>query len=190
MKIKNHIVFAVLFFVLFACNPSKNKIDDDTYLSYLKKGDEITNLAQAILLGNVGNAIQKGGPEYAVEYCNIRATPLVDSLGNLNNCIVSRVSDKNRNSENNLKSEQERELWKKMQMKLSVDTLIQEDQSLVYYKSIKIALPACLNCHGNPEREIQPAALEKIRLLYPNDLAIGYKTGDFRGLWKVEFKTN
>lgn len=186
-----YLLSAICFlFILVSCNSRKNKIDDETYMSYLKKGDEITNLAQATLLGNVSKAMQKGGPEYAVEFCNLKAAPLVDSLSNLNNCVISRVSDKNRNPENNLKNQQEKALWEKMQMKLSIDTLIQGDNSLVYYKSIKIALPACLKCHGNTDNDIAPATLEKINKLYPNDLATGYGLNDFRGMWKVEFKSN
>ena len=106
-----HLIAAFLFvLILGSCNSSKTKIDDETYITYLKKGDEITNLAQATLLGNVSKAMQKGGPEYAVEFCNLKASSLVDSLSSLNDCVISRVSDKNRNPENNLKNQQEKAL--------------------------------------------------------------------------------
>ena len=190
MKSTHLIAAFLLVLILGSCNSSKTKIDDETYITYLKKGDEITNLAQATLLGNVSKAMQKGGPEYAVEFCNLQASSLVDSLSSLNDCVISRVSDKNRNPENNLKNQQEKALWEKMQVKLSVDTLVQGDNSLVYYKSIKIALPACLKCHGNTDNDISPATLEKINKLYPHDLATGYGLNDFRGMWKVEFKSN
>ncbi len=190
MITKNRLTLTLSLFILLSCNFSKSKIDDETYTTYLEKGDEITNLAQATLLGNVSKAIQKGGPEFAVEFCNLKASVLADSLSQINNCIISRVSDKNRNSENNLKSQQEKELWNQMQVKLSIDTLIRNKQSLVYYKSIKIALPACLKCHGDTEHDINTSTLEKINKLYPNDLATGYSLNDFRGMWKVEFKIN
>jgi hypothetical protein len=48
-------------------------------------------------------------------------------------------------------------------------------------------MPACLNCHGNAEKDIATKTLEVIMQKYPNDLAIGYKEGDFRGLWKITF---
>ena len=182
------LVIAIAFFL--SCNVPNTKISDEVYISHIKKGDEITNLAQATLLGNVSNAMQKGGPSYAIEFCNLSASTLIDSLSRLNNCVISRVSEKNRNPENNLKSEPEKKIWKLMQTKLNIDTLIQDNQSLVYYKSIKIALPACLKCHGVEKTDISPATLEKINQLYPRDLATGYQLNDFRGLWKVEFKTN
>lgn len=182
------LVITIVFFL--SCNVPNTKISDEVYISHIKKGDEITNLAQATLLGNVSNAMQKGGPSYAIEFCNLSASTLIDSLSRLNNCVISRVSEKNRNPENNLKSEPEKKIWKLMQTKLNIDTLIQDNQSLVYYKSIKIALPACLKCHGVEKTDISPATLEKINQLYPRDLATGYQLNDFRGLWKVEFKTN
>ena len=61
---------------------------------------------------------------------------------------------------------------------------------LVYYKPIRIALPACLKCHGEPISDIDVATSEKIQNLYPADLATGYKLNDFRGLWKIEFPVN
>ena len=48
-------------------------------------------------------------------------------------------------------------------------------------------MPACLKCHGTPEKDIDAATLEKLNLLYPEDLATAYQLNDFRGLWKVEF---
>ena len=188
MKTHRFLLFISFLFILFSCNSPKPKIGAETYSEYQKKGDEIAILAQATLLGNVGKAIQKGGPEYAVEFCNLKASSIIDSLNTLNQCIISRVSDKNRNPENNLKTQNDKEIWKMFQTKMMSDTLVQNKQSLVYYKPIKTALPACLKCHGNAETEISEATLNKIKELYPNDLATGYQLNDFRGLWKVEFK--
>ena len=70
------------------------------------------------------------------------------------------------------------------------DTLVEMNQKLVYYKTIKTAMPACLKCHGNAETEINQATSEKLQKLYPNDLATGYQLNDFRGLWKIQFEKN
>jgi hypothetical protein len=67
------------------------------------------------------------------------------------------------------------------------DTLIQMDAMLVYYRPIKTAMPACLNCHGNPGEDIQQAVMEKINTYYPDDKATGYALNDFRGMWKITF---
>jgi hypothetical protein len=66
------------------------------------------------------------------------------------------------------------------------DTLIVSLGKATYYKPILIGMPTCLKCHGS-EKEIDSKTLEIINDRYPNDLAKGYKMGDFRGAWKIEF---
>lgn len=170
---------------------NKQKIDIATYQNYIQKGDKISNMAQGILLANVGKAIKNGGIEYAVQFCNLQASSIIDSLNRANNAIISRISIKNRNPQNNLKDDLEKQLWAAFaeQFKLGTanDTVIRLNNKLVFYKPIKTAMPTCLKCHGNPEFDIEPATLVNIQNLYPNDLATGYKLNDFRGLWKIEF---
>ncbi len=178
---------AVLF---FSCNSGTSDLTREEYAAWLKKGNEISALAQSVLLANVGNAIQKGGPEYAVEFCNLNAVSIVDSLNVVNNCEITRVSDKNRNSENFLKSETDKLIWQvlnKRNPEENQDTLIVVSKQIVYYKSIRTGMPACLKCHGIPGQDISVSTLEKINKLYPKDLATGYNLNDFRGLWRISF---
>ncbi len=191
MKIINFSFVLIVFGVfMFSCNQNNSKIDSETYLEFQNKGTNISNLSQVTLLTNVGKAIQKGGSEYAVEFCNLKVSSIIDSLNIANNCVISRVSAKNRNPENGLKGNQEKEFWTLFQNNQLGDTLVQTKQKLVYYKPIKIGMPACLKCHGNLEIEINSATSEKLQTLYPHDLATGYKLKDFRGLWKIEFEKN
>ena len=177
-------VFAIL---LFSC---KTKIDNAIYAEFTQKGNEITNQAQSVLLANVAQAMQTGGPVYAVEFCNLKASSIIDSLNLANNCEISRVSAKNRHPENNLKTKADKNLWAIFEAGTVTDTLIQENKKLVYYKSIRTAMPACLKCHGAPGADIDAATSEKLQKLYHNDLATGYQLNDFRGLWKIEFTAN
>lgn len=183
---KSRILFIVCAAILlFSCN--SKKINEQTYVGFQKKGQELSTLAQSVLLANVAQAMQTGGAVYAVEFCNLNASSIVDSLNQANNCIISRVSGKNRNPENNLKTSAEKDLWEFFGKGNITDTIIQEQNKLVFYKPIKTGLPACLKCHGQPGSDIDPATLDKIQHLYPADLATGYELNDFRGLWKVEF---
>ncbi len=192
------VFYCLLFLVsiaIISCKSNQNeKIPDEIYSEYTQKGNEISGKAQSVLLTNVSSAMQKGGPEYAIEFCNIQASPLIDSLSKANNCTISRVSAKNRNPGNALKNNKEKQLWNVYAARLengnSSDTLIQEGKTLVYYKPIKTAMPACLKCHGTPGEDIQPATYATIRELYPNDEATGYSLNEFRGLWKIEFDSN
>jgi len=178
-------LFVVLVVILQSCNTRPN-LNEDNYSDYRKKGNEISNLAQATLLANVGKAIQTGGPEYAVEFCNLKASGIVDSLNTVYQSHISRVSALNRNPENQLSSETDRELWELFENNTQLDTVVQFDNKIMYYKRINTAMPACLKCHGVPGTDINAATAEKLQALYPNDKAQGYHLNDFRGLWKIE----
>ena len=179
------LIAAHIFF--FSCNQSSSKIDPKTYLEFQSRGATVSNISQVALLTKVKKAMTKGGSVYALEFCNAQAYSIIDSLNSINNCTISRVSVKNRNPGNHLKGTHEEEIWQWFRNNLLSDTLIQHNESLIYFKPITIALPACLKCHGNQGSEISSATQEKIRVLYPNDMATGYKLRDFRGLWKIEF---
>lgn len=176
----------VLLIVLAGCG-TKNSISPEKYKEFSVKGNEIASQAQASLLKNVAAAMQQGGSEYAVEFCNLKAGGIVDSLNAVFNCSISRVSDKNRNPENALTSENDGAIWKAFHQGTQTDTLLAEGEKLVYYKRINTAMPACMKCHGEPGTDIEPATAEKIKKLYPEDKATGYSLNDFRGLWKVSF---
>jgi len=182
-------LFAILFFA--SCNPKqqpentdKNEIDT---LSFILQGDSISAIMQRVLLSNVMQATKAGGPVYAVAFCNERAMPLTDSLSLKYNCQIQRISDKYRNPANKPSKNEEDILLRIGSSNSGEPVLISENGRVVYYKPISIAMPACLNCHGNAVKDIAPKTLEVIQQKYPGDLAIGYKEGDFRGLWKITF---
>jgi hypothetical protein len=178
--------------LLFSCGqkPSKNSISAETYNHYLETGSEISMLAQAALLTQVSRAMEQGGSKYAVEFCNLQASAITDSLNNFFNCTISRVSVKNRNSQNALETNTDKQLWAYYHAGfdegLSHDTLIREEKQLIYYKPILTAMPACLQCHG-PVNEMNPDTHQKIQSLYPGDRATGYSINELRGMWKIAF---
>lgn len=187
MRTSVKLILLFILTIILGCNPQKPKIDLKTYSEIQKKGNEISGLTQSVLLANVGQAMKKGGSVYAVEFCNLQASTIVDSLNRLNNCTISRISEKNRNPANNLKTVNDKTLWGIFEGGTLSDTIINENKKLIFYKPIKTALPACLKCHGQAESDIDSATVEKLKNLYPSDLATGYKLNDFRGLWKIEF---
>jgi len=52
-----------------------------------------------------------------------------------------------------------------------------------YYKPL-IVQPLCLTCHGD-KLTMDKSVREEIKKIYPNDMATGYKAGDFRGVIRV-----
>lgn len=184
------ISFLTILF-LVSCNTKQQKATETVKVidsaNLLQKGDSITTRVQKLLLANVMTAMKAGGPVNAVEFCNIHAMPLTDSLAGEYNCVIQRVSDKYRNPANKL-SEADADILVKMSSSVPIKpVLASENGRMVYYKPIKIAMPACLSCHGSAGKEIESKTLEIITQKYPNDRAIGYKEGDLRGLWKITF---
>ena len=185
------IILIVLAFV--ACNTtSKNEINAEDYSKFQQAGDKISNITQGVLLTNVGKAMKSGGPKNAVSFCNLKVTSIVDSLNSANNCHISRISDKNRNPENAVQNKSDEQIWNFFARSSSgdspKDTLIASEGEFIYYKPIKIAMEACLKCHGVPEQDIDVETYAVLQKLYPNDLATNYKLNDFRGLWKIRFQ--
>jgi len=181
----------LLLFVLFSCNQSNQPGDADSSgfdtTAFMRLGDSITVAVQQVLLSNVMLATKAGGPGHAVAFCNERAIALTDSLALKYNCRIQRISDKYRNPANKPGEKEAALLLKLGSLNTAVPLIFNEDSVLAYYKPIRVAMPACLSCHGAAGRDILPATLDVIRQKYPGDLATGYKEGDFRGLWKITF---
>lgn len=161
-------------------------------INFLEKGEEITGATQSTLLQVVSKAIAEKGTHEAVEYCNLKALKLVDSLSQANNCQIRRVSDKYRNPEDKAQDEIEQKALQSFlekhqkQEKLEHFTL-QEGKNTYYFKPIMLGMETCLKCHGEKNKDIEPKTLAIIEKLYPNDLAHNYKLKDFRGMWVVKF---
>lgn len=175
----------------FGCNSPEKKaatVIDEPAL--LQQGDSVAGLVQSVLLSNVMQATQQSGVAGAVGFCNEKAGYLTDSAGS--NYTVQRLSDQNRNPANALTTDADKAAWSKMETLLHDSTerkkhfVEVQGGNIYYYKAINIAMPACLNCHGNVEKDIHPETLLAIQERYPADKATGYAMGAFRGIWKIK----
>lgn len=190
------IALSLIIFMITSCGNREEKKaaqkEESIKEEYLQKGGEIANLAQSELLINVSTAMKKGGPGYAIDFCNLRALSIKDSLSSLNNCQIRRIALKYRNPEDKPQTEGEKEQlnhWQAAYEKgesLNPEVYLLKDR-IEYYQPITIAMEACLKCHGVPGKQIAEETLEKIKAHYPDDLATGYKLNDFRGAWKITF---
>ena len=189
MKI-HYLLLAVFLFIFISCENNQVTIDPDTYALYIKKGSELSARAQSALLTNVSAAMKEGGSLYAIEFCNLQASVITDSLSRDCDCTIARVSALNRNRRNALDSGEEKKLWdyfmEHHETNMIHDTILVSGRTAIYYKPILTAMPSCLQCHGMPE-EMDPATYRKIKELYPKDKATGYDMNELRGLWKISF---
>jgi hypothetical protein len=191
---RNFILFLLLV-ILSSCGGSSEKTaqtDSKSEKEYLQMGMEIANLTQAELLKVVSGAMASGGPVYAIEFCNLKALDLKDSLSRLYNCNIERIALRNRNPEGLPNTETEWEQLKSYEQahvrgdSIGPELHVYEDR-VEYYQPILIKVGTCLVCHGDPETQIAGATLAKINELYPEDRATGFAMNDLRGAWKITF---
>ncbi len=153
-------------------------------------GRIISSAAQQRLGKQLVSAIEKGGYAHAVSYCRVKAKPITDSVAREYDATVRRVSDKTRNPRNAANDrEMEYIAYYRNALKNEGDwsgKLVDNSDSYTYYAPI-ITNPLCLNCHGDPEKDIARETITRISNDYPQDRAVGYASGELRGLWKVEW---
>ena len=191
--------FIPLFLIIFMISSCGNREEkqaaqkeESLKQEYLQKGEEIVNLSQSELLKNVSHAMKTGGPGYAIDFCNLRAMEIKDSLSRLNNCQIQRIALKYRNPMDKPQSKKEEDLLNQYQLanqkgdSIKPEIYLFEDR-IEYYQPIIIDNGACLICHGDPGTQISDETLVKIEARYPNDLAVGFSLKDFRGTWKITF---
>lgn len=193
MRIR-YVILIVL--VLSSCGAGEQKKttrnEGSIKQEYLQKGGEIANQTQAELLRQVSRAISKGGPVYAIEFCNLHALALKDSLSELNNCDIRRIALKYRNPADKPQTKKERKqlddyLLASQKGETPGPEVFLYSDRIEYYQPIMMAMEACLMCHGDPGKQIADVTLEMIREKYPGDLATGFKMNEFRGAWKITF---
>lgn len=160
-------------------------------LSYADKGLEYAMTTQSVLGKNLMYKIQKEGTVAAIEFCNTKAYPLTDSLSVVYNANIKRVSDKPRNPSNKAtKKEKEYINGYNEDVRKNIESnpiVAEESEKIKFYYPIKMN-QKCLQCHGEPLAEINKNTLSQLNKLYPEDLAVGYKPNEVRGLWSITFE--
>ncbi|MBK7788208.1 MAG: DUF3365 domain-containing protein [Saprospiraceae bacterium] len=139
---------------------------------------------------NLMTKIQKQGTEKALQFCNIHALPLTDSVAKNHQASIRRVSDKPRNPKNQANNE-ELKVIEKYKTYLTTEAeaegqISYVNDSVYYYYPI-VTNTMCLQCHGSADQIGKPT-IAAIHQLYPKDKAIGYKENEVRGIWSIKFK--
>lgn len=209
MKIQ--IIIVAIGILLFSCNQKTKKEENSDQFenqpkqeinavlgnaendvdSYLKKGQSIAFATKAVLGKNLLKAIQDKGVHGAVDFCNVKAIPLTDSMATNLKASIKRVSDKNRNP-NNAANQKELEYIVFAKQELvqhgnAKPKVFEQNGKMVGYYPI-ITNDMCIKCHGNKTTDIDTKTLSAINKQYPNDKGTGYATNELRGIWVVEMK--
>jgi hypothetical protein len=196
MNNKN-LAFLSLFFLLISCGQSKSResvsapVNAESYLLYEEQAMKVIQQTKEVLGKNLMEAMRSGGVDNAVSFCSERALELSDSIGKVNDVIIRRVAEKNRNPKNAAKVDD-------LAYMVKVETLMEHGGEPVQAwldkgNIVEIRQPIfmeelCLNCHGKVNENILPANYESIKKYYPEDKAVGFELQSLRGIWVVEIK--
>lgn len=153
-------------------------------------GPAVTNISQ-LLFTELTKAIQEQGSVHAMDFCSKEAQRMTREVNDqFPDLTIKRTSLQYRNAKN-APDVYEREaleyfaraLKARREMPSDYVQYVKSKQEYRYYRPLKIGT-GCLMCHGDP-KTMEPDILALLKKYYPNDKAVGYKDGDFRGLIRV-----
>ncbi len=140
------------------------------------------------------SSLEESGAVNSISVCNTEAFKISAELSKKYNGKVSRTSLKIRNPENKPDTWERNTLLEfENQKQAGTDTSQLESYKVIkndngkWFRYLK-AIPTgdvCLMCHGE---HIAPDVEDKIKTLYPNDLATGYEVGDIRGAFTIKLR--
>jgi hypothetical protein len=157
-----------------------------------KAGDKVVQqLRFQSLSGHLKAAASEGGIENAINYCNINALPLTDSLSRSFDVDIKRTSAQLRNHANSPDSLEAYmlDLYQqilKMKKPMVGKALLTKNNEVRYFAPIMVKAQ-CLNCHGTVGQQVSDSTYSLIQARYPADAATGYSEGQLRGLWSINF---
>lgn len=144
------------------------------------------------LLKALQQALDQGGAVEGIAICHKQAGEIAEKLAAEHGILVGRTSLKVRNPQNApdawelavLKQFEARKAQGEALEKLEFSAVIPDDQGKETFRYMK-AIPTaklCLTCHGE---QIPEAVDTKLKELYPEDKARGFKEGDLRGAFTL-----
>lgn len=124
------------------------------------------------------------GPEHAITACQLQAPEIAATLS-VEGVVVGRASDRLRNPANTTPKwvSPMLDAWLTDSADRQPQVVTLADDRRGYVEPILLK-PLCLTCHGS---NLAPAVSARINELYPQDQAVGYDAGDFRGVFWIEF---
>lgn len=196
MKTKKLLLLSSLSIALLftACSNKELKIqsiDSKTEQKIKLKAMKAIKTVAGALQNSLNTKAKEGGLPNAATFCSTHATSLAKEVSKTldEGVKLKRITDKPRNINSQANAE-ELAVFEEIKSQLAngkkVDMLVKQ-KSLNHYQVYKpiIISEKCINCHGSNEKR-NTEAYNIISKKYPNDKAINYKLGDFRGAFLVD----
>ncbi len=195
---KHILTLAFLAIAVLACNQHAEKEQEireqheehTPKINYLGVSVNVAIETKKALGGELKAAMQRGGVEEAVGYCNVNALPLTDSIANRYNATIKRATDKPRNPANAVTAVEKKYMEQfraEIAQEGKVNPVVTEIGDSVHFFA-PIAIEAfCLTCHGVKGDVLTEENYAIIQSKYPEDKAINYQADDLRGVWHISY---
>ena len=154
----------------------------------LAESRQIVADLQKQLGGRLVSAMEAGGPVEAISVCNEHAPGIAGAMSKQSGAEVSRTALKLRNP-GNAPDEAKIQIMKEFSSTLASGGKAPEhfqvyaEGGALYMKAI-VLQEKCLGCHGS---QLAPEVTDTIAQHYPEDQATGFKVGDLRGAFVVQW---
>lgn len=185
------VVFLILIFTILSCNTQKEvPITDDEATHYVELGNAISQKTFESLSSHLGRAMASGGIDSALQYCNIKALDITDSLSIAYNAEIKRTSSRIRNPQNkpDMLERSVLDIFEKVDnLGQRIEPKVLVDKSQIRYFAPIMVKPQCLACHGEIGASLSFENNDRIKAFYPKDEAVNYKENDLRGMWSISF---
>ncbi len=146
------------------------------------------------LLAMVQEEIDKGGFHGAISACSEKAPKMAAAASQNTGWAIRRVSLKNRNPK------AVPDAWEKAVLEdfdrraaagenpagiEKAEIVADGDKKVLRYMKALPVQPVCTSCHGTPDK-LTADVMARLKEVYPNDLATGYREGQIRGALTVK----
>jgi hypothetical protein len=165
--------------------------DEPMWPEWVEKSRELSMQLGKELKGELGAAIEKGGPVAAIDVCHTRAPAIAARLSAESGATVGRTALKVRNAANAPDDVQRAVLEQfagdmaagRVEGPLEAAFEIKREGGIERHYLRAIPTEAlCLTCHGEA---LAPELAAAIARDYPDDQATGFKLGELRGAFRV-----
>ena len=155
------------------------------------RGIVITTMADSLLSARLEFMIQEYGIIPTFKQYEKIVKQILDSISNVNNAEIKRISDKTSSMELEKFEKELLEAYRfnmkgNLELQDNVQTI--DDNLLLYSKPLIINDALCLNCHGIIGKDLTDLGEKMFQSLNTNDTITGYKRGDLIGMWSVWFR--
>jgi hypothetical protein len=182
---------AVLLMGAMFCPLLANAAEEAMWPEWVGKSRELSTQLGKELKGELGAAIEKGGPVAAIDVCRTRAPAIAARLSAESGARIGRTALRVRNA-GNAPDDLERAVLEQFAGDLAAGGIegpleaafeIKREGGIERHYMRAIPTEAlCLTCHGET---LAPELAAAIAREYPNDQATGFKLGELRGAFRV-----